>query len=148
MATNLGGVSLSRVLLWLAAILAVALAVGFVYKAFFEAPPESASAIASVDFHQSQAILDFDDSEYTQDDPAELATFAALLAEFDVVPGVTVTASEDNGCAGGLSTVATVNYADGKTADMFIATCGEPDYEDFNTQASDLFTQWRLALSK
>lgn len=148
MATDLGRVSFSRALLWFATLLAVALAAGFVYKVFIEAPQQTTgAAIESLDFHQYQAILDFDDSEYTQNDPAEVAGFAALLSEFDVTPGVTVTAVED-GCAGGLSTTVTVNYAAGESADMFIASCGEPDYDAFNVKANDLFSQWRAALSK
>jgi hypothetical protein len=148
MATDLGRVSFSRLLLWFATLLAVVLAAGFVYKVFIESPQQPAgAAIESLDFHQYQAILDFDDSEYTQSDPAEVARFAALLQQYDVTPGVTVTAVED-GCAGGLSTTVTVNYAGGKSADMFIASCGEPDYDTFNVKANDLFSGWRAALSR
>ena len=68
------------------------------------------SDIASLTFHQYQAIENFDDSEYTQDDPTEVARFVSLLDEFGVVPGVTVTADQDE-CAGGLSSTVRVSVS-------------------------------------
>lgn len=108
--------------------------------------PVSETTIVSLAFHQYQAIEDYDDSEYVQDDPAEIARFTELLDEFDVVPGKTVTAAQDN-CAGGLSTTVTVDYEDGATADMFIAACGEPQYDEFNSKASELFSEWHEELA-
>ena len=84
------------------------------------------SDIASLTFHQYQAIENFDDSEYTQDDPTEVARFVSLLDEFGVVPGVTVTADQDE-CAGGLSSTVRVDSSGGESADMFIASCGKPE---------------------
>lgn len=104
------------------------------------------SDIASLTFHQYQAIENFDDSEYTQDDPTEVARFVSLLDEFGVVPGVTVTADQDE-CAGGLSSTVRVDYSGGESADMFIASCGKPDYDRFNQQANELFTEWRIDVS-
>ena len=40
------------------------------------------SDIASLTFHQYQAIENFDDSEYTQDDPTEVARFVSLPDDF------------------------------------------------------------------
>lgn len=102
--------------------------------------------ITSLTFHQYQAIENFDDSEYTQDNPTEVARFVTLLDEFDVVPGVTVTATQDQ-CSGGLSSTVQVDYRGGQTADMFIASCGEPHYDAFNQQANELLTEWRIDLS-
>jgi len=125
----------------IAAIGAAALAVLFVITVGTARLAEG--EIESLTFHQYQAIQDFDDAEYVQDDPAQVARFQALLTEFDVVPGVTVTTVEDR-CDGGLSTTVELTYAGGDTAEMFIASCGEPAYDEFNSRAIDLFTQWRL----
>ncbi len=104
------------------------------------------SDIASLTFHQYQAIENFDDAEYTQDDPAQVARFVSLLDEFDVAPGVTVTAVQDQ-CSGGLSSTVRIDYSGGQSADMFIASCGKPDYDEFNQQANELFTEWRIDVS-
>lgn len=104
--------------------------------------PTPDKPIDSLVYHQYQAIEDFDDSEYTQHEPSQVARFTELLEEYDVVPGVTITTVEDN-CDGGLSTTVTVNYADDTSAEMFIAECGEPDYDEFNSAATALFSEWR-----
>lgn len=136
MRINVGWIALA-----IAAIGAAALAVLFVIT--FGTARLADREISSLTFHQYQAILDFDDAEYVQDDPAQVARFQTLLTEYDVVPGQTVTAVED-GCDGGLSTTVELTYAGGDTAEMFIASCGEPAYDEFNARATDLFTQWRL----
>jgi hypothetical protein len=77
MATNLGRISPTRVLIVFAALVALVLAGGFVWKHWFE--PRPLQQISSVAYHQYQAILDFDDAEYTQDDAAQLAKLQQLL---------------------------------------------------------------------
>lgn len=109
-------------------------------------PARPAADITSITFHQYQAIEDFDDSDYTQNDSSELARFAAVLDEFGVVPGVTITTVEDD-CAGGLSSTLAITYTEGPTAEMFIANCGKPEFDDFNQQANELLTEWRAELS-
>ena len=106
------------------------------------ATPAADHEIESLLFHQYQAIENFDDSDYSQDDPKQIARFQALLDEFDVTPGETVTAEEDD-CAGGLSTTVEISYTTGDPVEMFIAACGVPAYNEFNSQAADLFTEWR-----
>ena len=140
MATNLGRISPTRVLSVFAALVALVLAGGFVWKHWFE--PRPLQQITSVEYHQYQAILDFDDAEYTQDDAAELAKLESLLEKYDVTPGVTQTAPQD-GCTGGLSTTATVTYYDTSTAKMFISSCDSSN--EFASKANDLFTEWRKA---
>lgn len=110
------------------------------------ATPVSTTDIVALTFHQFQAIENFDDSEYVQDDPAEIARFVALLGEHNVVPGRTVTAKQDY-CDGGISTTVTVEYADGAEADMFIARCGEEQYSEFNSLSNELFSEWREELA-
>lgn len=104
--------------------------------------PTTDKPIDSLVYHQSQAIEDFDDSEYTQHEPSQVARFMELLQEYDVVPGVTVTTVEDN-CAGGITTTVRVNYQDNTSADMLIASCGDPEYDKFNSAATALFSEWR-----
>lgn len=106
-------------------------------------PPDD--DITSITFSQYQAIENFDDSDYIQDDPEQLRRFAELLVEYDVVPGTTITTVEDD-CAGGLSSTVTVTYSESPAADMFIATCGIPEFDDFNRQANELLSEWRSDL--
>ena len=108
--------------------------------------PASTTEVTSLTFHQYQAIEDYDDAEYVQDDPAEIERFVALLDEYDVVPGETVTAAQDY-CDGGLSTTVEVGYEDGASAEMFIAACGEPQYDEFNSKATELFSEWHQNLA-
>lgn len=138
MRLNIGWVALG-----IAAIGAAVLAVFFTLTYLEARTTADRGAIGSLTFHQYQAIQDFDNAEYVQDDPAQVARFQGLLDEFGVIPGLTVTTVED-GCDGGLSTTVEVTYVDGAAAEMFLATCGEPDYDEFNVQAIGLFTQWRL----
>ncbi len=54
------------------------------------------SDIASLTFHQYQAIENFDDSEYTQDDPTEVARFGVCStssASYQVSPSLPIRTS-------------------------------------------------------
>jgi hypothetical protein len=140
MATNLGRINPTRVIIVFAALVALVLAGGFVWKHWFE--PRPLPQISSVTYHQYQAVLDFDDAEYTQDDATQLAKLQQLLEQYDVTPGVTQTAPQD-GCTGGLSTTAIVSYRDTSTAKMFISSCDSGNV--FAGKANDLFSEWRKA---
>jgi hypothetical protein len=142
MATNLGRINPTRVIIVFAALVALVLAGGFVWKHWLE--PRPVQQISSVAYNQYQAIVDFDDAEYTQDDATQLAKFQQLLEQYNVTPGVTQTAPQD-GCAGGLSTTATLTYHDASTAKMVISSCDSSNV--FAGKANNLFTQWRHAAS-
>lgn len=132
----------------IAGVAAIALAAWFVVIQV-EARQGTTAEIASVAFNQHQSVQDFDDAEYTQDDPRQLAEFRAMLDEYGVTLGVTETADPDDACPGALTTSASVKYEDGEVADLFLSTCGaNPRYEDFNNAATALLTTWREDLSR
>jgi hypothetical protein len=107
------------------------------------APGPGIDEIVAVDFRQSQAIEDFDDSEYTQDDPAAIAEFQSLLVEHGIDPATWE--GQDSGCAGNRVTEVTVRYAGTDLATQFgVDSCGDDPFEQ---DADDLFTGWREELS-
>lgn len=138
MRINIGWLALA-----IAAIGGVVLAVFFTLAYLETGTTADRGTIESLTFHQYQAIEDFDDADYVQDDPEQLQRFQDLLDEFDVTPGSTVTTVEDD-CAGGISTTVQIAYATGDPVEMFLAKCGVPSYDNFNDAAIDLFTEWRL----
>lgn len=99
--------------------------------------------IASATFSQQQAVPDFDGSEYTQDDPAEIQKLKDLLDTYDVDP-----ASYDSGlepCPGSLTTQVKLAYTDSDLGTQFeLGGCGDSDFDE---AATDLFSQWRTDLS-
>ncbi len=129
----------------IAAVAAVALAAAFIVVQI-QVRQSDDPDITSIVFHQSQAIQDFDDSEYTQTAAGALAEFQALLDEYDVVPGVTD--SSGDGCPGSLTSALQLEYADGETADLDLTTCGAPQaYDEFNQRATALVSDWREQLA-
>ncbi len=107
-------------------------------------PPPGVDDIAAVDFRQSQALPEFDDSEYTQDDPDAIAEFRALLREHDVDPATW--AAPDSGCPGSRTTQVTVRYRDSDLAtQLSVDTCSD---DPFELAADELFASWREALAR
>lgn len=99
--------------------------------------------IASVEFRQSQAILDFDDGTYVQDDPAEVAQLVDLFREYDVDPASWQ--GQDTGCAGNRVTQVTLAYRDSDLATQFsVDSCSDDPFEQ---DADALFTRWREELA-
>jgi hypothetical protein len=99
--------------------------------------------IDAVDFRQTQAVPDFDDSDYTQDDPAEIARFVELLREHGVDP-TSWRHAETDGCTGNRVTTLTIRYADSDLATPFSVDSCVPDA--FDQEADELFSEWRVAL--
>ncbi|MGV8881019.1 MAG: hypothetical protein ACOH19_02600 [Rhodoglobus sp.] len=108
------------------------------------ATPAPGSTISSVSYSQSQAIANFDGATYEQDAAAELDRLEQLLDQYDVAPGVT-DITPDESCDGGRSTNATLSYSNGTTAELVVEACGDGAYEEFNSAASDLFSEWHDA---
>lgn len=106
--------------------------------------PEPESGMTGVVYHQAQAIPDFDDAEYTQDDPAELQKLQDLIDEYGVTIGVSQT-EPDMPCDGGRTTFATITYADAPEAFLTIEPCGDGDFQEFNKAADELFSEWKSA---
>lgn len=133
-----------RIALVLATVAAVALAAWFVLIQV-QTRTAAGGEITSITFSQSQAVEGFDDSDYTQTDPAAIAEFQALLNEFGVVPGQTALTAE--GCPGSLGTELELTYRDGATVPMSLNTCGAGAHEDFMNEATDLVSSWRESLA-
>jgi hypothetical protein len=119
------------------------------FSAWREAHPNFEYAndkIIAVTFALSQAIEDFDDHRYRQNDAAEIARFIALLDEHGV------TAAEyddpaDEPCDGGLSAEVVLEYAEAPdVAEILIDGCTTDD--GFSEEVLDLLTEWRGALSQ
>lgn len=110
------------------------------------APPASGPGIDdidSVEFRQTQAIQDFDDATYVQDDPAEVRQLVDLLREYDVDPASWQ--GQDTGCAGNRITQVTLAYRDRDLATQFsVDSCSDDPFEQ---DADELFTRWRQELS-
>lgn len=99
--------------------------------------------IESVEFSQSQAVPDFDDGEYTQDDRGEIAEFVDLLRQYDVDPATYRATGET--CPGGRETQVAVIYAERNLEARFrVDSC---DVRPFAQAADQLFTEWREELS-
>ena len=129
----------------IAAVAAVALAAAFIVVQI-QVRQSDDPDITSIVFHQSQAIQDFDDSEYIQTAAGALAEFGTLLEEYGVDPGVTDTSGD--ACPGSLTSTLRIEYVGGETADLDLTTCGAPiAYDDFNQRATDLVSEWREQLA-
>lgn len=119
------------------------------FAAWRDAHPNSGFAndqISAVTFFQYQAIEDFDDGVYRQDDPAEIARFVEVLEEYGVQASAYDDPAEDP-CAGGLSAEATIEYLGSDlVAEIRIDGCTVDD--GFTAAALDLLTEWREALSQ
>jgi hypothetical protein len=97
-----------------------------------------------IGYSQYQAVAGFDDREYSQDIPEEVARFVALLEEYDIDPDGYVSMA-DPGCTGGVSTVVslfnTSDLAPHVIARMEFEDCGRTG--NFDHDATTLVSEWR-----
>ncbi|MGV8884498.1 MAG: hypothetical protein ACOH1T_02755 [Microbacteriaceae bacterium] len=140
MASSRSRFSPARFLVGLAAVVAVALAGGFIFVQFVT--PRLNGPIDSLSYTQSKAVADFDGSAVTITDEKRIAEFNALRERFRVTPGLAFFGSNE-GCTGGTSTDLTVTYVDGRTAAIQMYDCG--DDAGFVPAATELFSGWRAA---
>ncbi|MEO8261567.1 MAG: hypothetical protein ABI566_03270 [Pseudolysinimonas sp.] len=103
---------------------------------------QDVSNLFSITFSQSQAIPDFDDTEYELEG-MDVDAFRDLLTEFDVDPG-DYTSPDTAGCTGGLSTTLTMGFYGGGNRTITIDSCGRDD-DSFEVHANAFFTAWRDA---
>ena len=105
---------------------------------------KSVDLIYQVEFSQSQAVLGFDDSDYTieEGDPA-LASFIALLKAHDIRPW-TYEPRDTGGCTGGITTTAHLLYHGAGEDTMVIDGCAA-DAGSFEAEATALFSGVREA---
>jgi outer membrane murein-binding lipoprotein Lpp len=107
---------------------------------------KSIDLIYHAEFSQSQAVPDFDDSEYTIEeyDPA-LELFKDQLRGFDIEPW-NYTPRETDGCTGGVTTTVRMLYHGSGESTMVIDACGAAD-DSFEAVATQIFTDFREAQS-
>jgi hypothetical protein len=102
--------------------------------------------IYQVDFSQSQAVPDFDDSEYSFDDleyPEWLDSFIQLLQDHDIEPW-TYEPRDSGGCTGGITTTVHMLYHGAGEDTMVIDGCAAEE-GSFEADATALFSQFREA---
>src|SRR5690349_4741622 len=109
---------------------------------------KSVDIIYQVDFSQSQAIQDFDDSEYTfgedsDDGPAWMTSFHQLLKDHDIEPW-NYRPRETDGCTGGITTTVHMLYHGAGEDTMVIDGCAAED-GSFEADATTFFTEYREA---
>jgi hypothetical protein len=130
-----------RVIAWASVVVAIALAVLFVTQVLLK--PEPTKPVESIEFHQSQAVPNFEDGDHQVTEPAQLTAFSALVKKYSIDLGNFDTALND-GCTGGLATDVTVHFTDSTSQKLRIYDCGGPVAKGtFVTDATALFTQWR-----
>jgi hypothetical protein len=126
-----------------AVVIASVLALAFVVTQI--ARPLLTGPIASITFHQSKAVPDYDGSTYEITDAAKLAEFAALSEKHLAIPELVSLSNITRGCTGGTSTTAEIAYTSGRVGTLQIYTCGESGtiYGGFLTEATSLLSSWK-----
>ena len=129
-----------RILTWIAASIALVLALGFVFVQFVQ--PRITGPIESVTFSQSKSVPDFDGAERTVTDEAELDKLEILLDQYNLTPGLAFFL-DGGDCTGGTQTSAEITYESGRVAPLDFYDCG--DDGGFVPAATELFSGWRTA---
>lgn len=109
---------------------------------------KSVDLIYQVEFSQSQAVLGFDDSEYTIEEGDDgtgdwIAGFRQLLTDHDIRPWE-YTSREADGCTGGITTTVHLLYHGAGEDRMTINGCAA-DAGSFEADATTFFTEYREA---
>jgi hypothetical protein len=132
-----------RLLVALVAVVVVAIVA--VLIAVDNAPAPRLERVTSIDYSQSKAILDFDDSAHTITDTARIASFTHLVAKYSIDVWHFDQTLNDV-CTGGLSTDIDLHFARAKTASLRLYDCGRTvPRGTFVSDATALFTKLRVA---
>ncbi len=107
--------------------------------------PALTGPIASLSFHQSKSLPNYDGSTYEITDDARLAEFERLTDEHAVIPELVSLSTIANDCTGGTQTTAEITYESGRVASLRIYHCGENDgiYGGFVDEATSLLSSWK-----
>lgn len=126
---------------WVALLIAVAVSVGvIVYETHRPAPQR---ALTGLSFSQSQAVPDFDRRTVRVDEKSDLVELTTVATRYGV-DLAHYDASRNDGCTGGVRTVARLAFAGGGTATLDLYDCGGTvPRGTFLTDATALFTRWR-----
>jgi len=128
-----------RFIKWAVTIVAIALAVLFVYQVFVK--PSARPALEELTFSQSQAVPDFDDGSYRITEPGSLQELSDLL-ERDGIRSQSDIAEGEPGCTGGVSTTLDLEFVDGNEENLELYDCGDPG-DGFIADATALVSDWR-----
>jgi hypothetical protein len=110
---------------------------------------KSVDIIYHVDFTQSQAVPDFDDSEFTFGEDSDdvetkwMARFHQLLKDHDIEPW-NYRPRDTEGCTGGITTTVHVMYHGAGEDTMVIDGCAAED-GNFEAEATAFFSEYREA---
>ena len=121
------------------AIIALGLVGTFVLR------PALTGPIASLSFHQSKSLPNYDGSTYEITDEVQLAEFERLTDHHAVIPELVSVSTIANDCTGGTQTTAEITYESGRVASLQMYHCGENDgvYGDFVDEATSLLSSWK-----
>jgi predicted small secreted protein len=98
---------------------------------------QDVSNLGGARFHQTQAVMGFDDSDYTLTADAVTA-FKDLLTAHDIDPG-SYDAPDSEGCTGGITTRVQMWFYGGGDREMIIDGCAAED-GSFEQEATDFFS--------
>jgi len=126
------------------AVVAVAI-VGLGLIGTFVIRPALTGPIASLSFHQSKSLPNYDGSTYQITDEAQLAEFESLTDRHAVIPELVSLSTIANNCTGGTQTTAEITYESGRVASLQMYHCGENDgiYGGFVDEATSLLSSWK-----
>ncbi|HEY0259591.1 MAG TPA: hypothetical protein VGC18_07055, partial [Lacisediminihabitans sp.] len=110
----------NRLFAWASLLVAIVLAVLFVFHVFVV--PAPAKPIESLSFVQSQAVPDFEDSRHLVRDPVRIHRFDSLVKKYSI-DLEHVNPALNDACTGGLATNITVAFRGGSTAALRIYDC-------------------------
>ena len=107
--------------------------------------PALTGPIASLSFHQSKSLPNYDGSTYEITDEAQLAEFERLSNDHGIIPELVSLSTIANDCTGGTQTTAEITYESGRVASLQMYHCGENDglYGGFVDEATSLLSSWK-----
>ena len=132
-----------KALLVVAVVIAAVIVIGVVVTQLLR--PALTGPIASLSFHQSQSLPNYDGSTYEITDDARLSEFESLTDEHAVIPELVSVSTIFNDCTGGTQTTAEITYESGRVASLQMYRCGENDgiYSGFVDESTSLLSSWK-----
>jgi hypothetical protein len=133
-----------RIIIAIAAVIAVVLVVLFVVKVT-QSP--TLRPVAKIEFSQSAAEPNFDNSTFVVTDQKRIHEFGELVHHYGVNLD-SFSSTGTAGCAGGTKTTATVVFVSGARQKFTLYSCGSNSAGgEFVTKATTLFENWRTSSS-
>lgn len=107
--------------------------------------PALTGPIASLSFHQSKSLPNYDGSTYEITDDDRLAEFETLTSDHAAIPELVSLSNIASDCTGGTLTIAEITYESGRVGSLRMYRCGENDgvYGGFIDEATSLLSSWK-----